>query len=70
MAGSTSKQNHKVAITIKNTQTNETKTFDSSDECAKFLNISKRTMVNFKQGTTKLNKIWQVVDEQESDTSL
>ena len=61
MAGSTSKQNHKVAITIKNIETNETKTFDSSDECAKFLNISKRTMVNFKQGTTKLNKIWQIV---------
>ena len=61
MAGSTSKQNHKAAITIKNIETNETKTFDSSDECGKFLNISKRTMVNFKQGTTKLNKIWQIV---------
>lgn len=70
MAGSTSKQNHKVAITIKNIETNETKTFDSSDECAKFLDISKRTMVKFKQGTTKLNKIWQIVDEQESDTYL
>ena len=60
-AGSVSKQNHKVSITIKNTQTNETKTFDSSDECAKFLNLSKRTMIRFKQGTTKLNKIWQIV---------
>lgn len=60
-AGSKSKQNHKVAITIKNIETNETKTFDSSDECGKFLNISKRTMVKFKQGTTKLNKIWQLV---------
>ena len=60
-AGSASKQNHTVAITIKNIETNETKTFDSSDECGKFLNISKRTMVNFKQGTTKLNKIWQIV---------
>lgn len=70
LAGSVSKQNHKVAITIKNIETNEIKTFDSSDECAKFLNISKHTMVKFKQGTTKLNKIWQVVDEQESDTSM
>lgn len=61
MAGSTSKQNHKVAITIKNIETNETKTFYSSDECAKFLNLSKRTMIRFKQGTTKLNKIWQIV---------
>lgn len=61
MAGSTSKQNHKVAITIKNIKTNETKTFDSSDECAKFLNISKITMIRFKKGTTKLNKIWQIV---------
>lgn len=69
-AGSVSKQNHKVAITIKNIETNETKTFDSSDECAKFLNLSKSTMIRFKKGTTKLNKIWQVVDEQESDTSL
>lgn len=60
-AGSATKQNHKVAITIKNIETNETKTFYSSDECGKFLNISKRTMVNFKQGTTKLNKIWQIV---------
>lgn len=60
-AGSVSKQNHKVAITIKNIETNEIKTFDSSDECGKFLNISKRTMVKFKQGTTKLNKIWQIV---------
>ena len=70
MAGYTSKQNHKVAITIKNIETNETKTFNSSDECAKFLNLSKRNMIRFKKGTTKLNKIWQVVDEQESDTSL
>ena len=70
MAGSVSKQNHKVAITIKNIETNEIKTFDSSDECGKFFNISKRTMVKFKQGTTKLNKRWQIVDEQESDTSL
>lgn len=69
-AGSVSKQNHKVAITIKNIETNETKTFDSSDECAKYLGINKRQMVRFKQGNTKLNKIWQVVDEQESDTSL
>lgn len=61
MAGSTSKQNHKVAITIKNIKTNKIKTFDSSDECGKFLGISKRTMVKFKQGTTKLNKIWQIV---------
>lgn len=61
MAGSTSKQNHKVAITIKNIETNETKTFDSSDECAKYLDINKRQMVRFKQGTTKLNKIWQIV---------
>ena len=60
-AGSASKQNHKVAITIKNIETNETKTFYSSDECAKFLNLSKRTMIRFKQGTTKLNKIWQIV---------
>lgn len=60
-AGSATKQNHKVAITIKNTQTNEIKSFDSSDECAKFLNISKRTMVKFKQGSTKQNKIWQIV---------
>lgn len=69
-AGSVSKQNHKVAITIKNIETNETKTFDSSEECGKFLNLSKRTMIRFKQGTTKLNKIWQIVDEQGSDTSL
>ena len=61
MAGSKSKQNHKVAITIKNIETNETKTFDSSNECAKFLNLSKITMIRFKQGTTKLNKIWQIV---------
>ena len=61
MAGSTSKQNHKVAITIKNIETNETKTFDSSDECAKFLNLSRSTMIRFKKGTTKLNKIWQLV---------
>ena len=61
MAGSTSKQNHKVAITIKNIETNETKTFDSSNECAKFLNLSKITMIRFKKGTTKLNKIWQIV---------
>ena len=61
LAGSTSKQNHKVAITIKNIETNETKTFDSSNECAKFLNLSKITMIRFKQGTTKLNKIWQIV---------
>lgn len=60
-AGSVSKQNHKVAITIKNIQTNEIKSFDSSDECAKFLNISKRTMVKFKQGSTKQNRIWQIV---------
>ena len=60
-AGSVSKQNHKVAITIKNIETNETKTFDSSDECAKYLDINKRQMVRFKQGTTKLNKIWQIV---------
>ena len=60
-AGSASKQNHKVAITIKNIETNETKTFDSSDECAKYLDINKRQMVRFKQGTTKLNKIWQIV---------
>ena len=60
-AGSVSKQNHKVAITIKNIETNETKTFDSADECAKFLNLSKRTMIRFKKGTTKLNKIWQIV---------
>lgn len=60
-AGSASKQNHKVEITIKNTQTNEIKTFDSSDECAKYLDINKRQMVRFKQGTTKLNKIWQIV---------
>ena len=60
-AGSVSKQNHKVAITIKNIETNETKTFDSSDECAKFLNLSKSTMIRFKKGTTKLNKIWQIV---------
>ena len=60
-AGSASKQNHKVTITIKNIETNETKTFDSADECAKFLNLSKRTMIRFKQGTTKLNKIWQIV---------
>ena len=70
MSGSVLKQNHKVAITIKNIETNETKVFDSSDECAKFLNLSKSTMIRFKKGTTKLNKIWQVVDEQESDTSL
>lgn len=70
IAGSKSKQNHKVAITIKNIETNETKTFDSSDECAKFLNLSKNTMIRFKKGTTKLNKIWQIVDEQESDTSF
>ena len=62
-AGSASKQNNKAAITIKKIETNETKTFDSSDECAKFLNLnlSKRTMIRFKKGTTKLNKIWQVV---------
>lgn len=60
-AGSASKQNHKVAITIKNIETNETKTFDSSSECAKFLNLSKITMIRFKKGTTKLNKIWQIV---------
>ena len=61
MAGSTYKQNHKVAITIKNIKTNKTKTFDSSDECAKYLNLSKSTMIRFKKGTTKLNKIWQIV---------
>ena len=61
MAGSRSKQSHKVVITIKNIETNEIKTFDSSDECAKFLKLSKRTMIRFKQGTTKLNKIWQIV---------
>ena len=60
-AGLVSKQNHKVAITIKNIETKETKTFDSADECAKFLNLSKRTMIRFKKGTTKLNKIWQIV---------
>ena len=60
-AGTATKQNHKVAITIKNIKTNETKTFDSSDECAKFLNLSKSTMIRFKKGTTKLNKIWQIV---------
>ena len=60
-AGSASKQNHKVSITINNIETNETKTFDSSDECAKFLNLSKRTMIRFKEGTTKLNKIWKIV---------
>lgn len=69
IAGSRSKQNHKVAITIKNIETNETYSFDSSDECAKFLNLSKRTMIRFKQGKTKLNKTWQVVDEQESGNS-
>jgi hypothetical protein len=67
--GKTSKQNHKVAITIKNIETNETHTFDSSDECAKFLKLSKRTMIRFKQGTTKLNKTWQIVDEQGSGDS-
>lgn len=62
IAGSKSKQNHKVAITIKNIETNETHTFDSSDECAKFLNITnQRQMVRFKQGKTKLNKTWQIV---------
>lgn len=57
----TSKQNHKVAITIKNIKTKQTKTFDSSEQCAKFLNLSKSTMIRFKKGTTKLNKIWQIV---------
>ena len=65
ISGSISKQNHKVAITIKNIETNEKYSFDSSDECAKFLNISKITMIRFKQGKTKLNNTWQVIDKQE-----
>jgi len=60
-AGKLFKQNHKVEITIRNIETNETHTFESSDDCAKFLGISKRTMVNFKQGNTKLNKIYQII---------
>lgn len=59
--GSASKSNHVAPITIINIHTQERHTFDTSDACAKFLNISKRSMVMFKQGTTKLNKIWQVV---------
>lgn len=66
-AGKLSKQNHKVSITITNIETNETHTFESSDDCAKFLGISKRTMVKFKQGNTKLNKIYQIIG---SPTSL
>lgn len=69
-AGKVSKTNHKVEITIRNLETNETHTFESSDDCAKFLGIAKRTMVNFKKGKTKHNKKWQIVDKQESDCSV
>lgn len=60
-AGKVSKTNHKCSITIKNIDTQEKHTFETSDDCAKFLNISKRSMVSFKQGNTKLNKIWQII---------
>ena len=59
--GKKSKTNHSKAITIKNKITGKEICFNSAEECAKYLNVSKRGMVNFKQGTTKLNRTWEVI---------
>lgn len=59
--GKKSKKNHSKAITIKNKITGKEICFNSAEECAKYLNVSKRGMVNFKQGTTKLNRTWEIL---------
>lgn len=59
--GKKSKTNHSKAITIKNKITGKEICFNSAEECAKYLKVSKRGMVNFKQGTTKLNRTWEIL---------
>lgn len=61
--GKKSKTNHSKAITIKNKITGKEICFNSAEECAKYLNVSKRGMVRFKQGDTKLNRTWEIISQ-------
>ena len=53
VGGSKSKRNAKVSILIK--ETNETVTFESVNECCKYLQCSTRTFYKFKNGLSELN---------------
>lgn len=66
IGGKQSKKNHSEYILIKNKNTGKEYYFETSEECAKYLKISKRSMVNFKKGNTKLNKIWEIIDRERS----
>jgi hypothetical protein len=61
--GKKSKTNHSKAITIKNKITGKEICFNSAEECAKYLNVSKNTMIRFKQGDTKLNRTWEIISQ-------
>lgn len=52
-------------ISIKNKETGEVHSFESNQECMEFLGLPKPTYIRFKKGTTKTNKIWEIVNNPE-----
>lgn len=52
-------------ISIKHKETGEVHSFESNKECMEFLNLPQNTYLRFKKGTTKTNKIWEIVNNPE-----
>lgn len=60
--GKKSKANHSEPIKIKHKTTGKVLFFSSLEGCAKHLKVGKMTMIRFKQGRTKLNANWEILE--------
>lgn len=60
--GAKSKANHSEPIKIKHKFTGKVLFFSSLEGCAKHLKVGIKTIWRFKQGLTKLNAIWEILE--------
>lgn len=60
--GKKSKANHSEPIQIKHKTTGKVLFFSSLEGCAKHLKVGIKTIWRFKQGRTKLNAVWEILE--------